>query len=405
METKHIVSEYTLDKCVHGTMIRKMSAYADELRKLKGDENVHDLTLGNPQIPPPQEYLDALIKISQTEEFLCHGYAPTTGLYEARKALAHIVDQFEEVIIQPEHIIMTCGCAGACNVFLKTILDPGDEVIMFSPYYLEYPFYIENYGGIVVEVPTHFKEKWQINKDELKKKLTNKTRCIIINSPNNPTGVVYTQETIDSVLKLAEEHSEKIGRPVWILNDDVYSRLRSPNVKIHSVFHYTYSVIAYSLSKDLSIPGERIGCLAVNPMIADNQQFVKTLATVNEILGFVHTNRLQMRIIPLLERVTVDLSLYNKSRELICQCLDELGIEYVRPEGALFVFPKIDERFDEWEFCKTLADNGVVTVPGSSFGAKGFYRMSCCQHPNDLITNIKFFKIAFKETIKQLSSK
>ena len=138
-------------------------------------------------------------------------------------------------------------------------------------------------------------------------------------------------------------------------------------------------------------------------MIPDNAQFVNTLSTVNEILGFVHTNRLHMRIVPLIERVTVDLSLYNRSRDLICQCLDDLGISYVRPDGALFVFPKIDDQFDEWEFCKTLADNGVVTVPGSSFGMNGFYRISYCQHPDDLKQNIEFFKVAFVQTIHQLT--
>ncbi|EKE38983.1 hypothetical protein ENUP19_0121G0059 [Entamoeba nuttalli] len=398
-------SKYIEQECLGGTMIRRMSNLAHSLKAKKGNEKVIDLTLGNPQLPPPNAYINALKTIASTEEPLCHGYSSTNGDFEARKAIACIIDQFEEVQVTSEDIIMTSGCAGACNVFLKTILDPGDEVIIFSPYFVEYIFYIQNYGGIAIEVPTRFEDKWQINKQLFEQKLSNKTRCVIFNSPNNPTGVSYTQESIDCILNIIREYSIKINRPIWVLNDAVYCRVVEPNIHIHSIFHYRYSAIAYSLSKDVSIPGERIGCLAVNPNIPNHNQIVNALATTNEILGFVHTNKLQMRIIPLIQYATVDINLYNKSRQLMCQCLDDLRIQYIRPEGTFFIFPKVEASLDEWEFCRTFAENGIVTVPGSGFGCKGFYRISVCQTPEYIQSIIPKFKEAFNKTVNQLYKK
>ncbi|KAL7715985.1 Aspartate aminotransferase [Entamoeba marina] len=342
-----MLSAYMQAKCTSGTMIRKMSGLADELKKTKG--------------------------IAETESALCHGYSSTVGDLAARKSMANIINEFEEVKIDESHLVLTAGCAAACNIFLRTILEKDDEVIIFSPYFLEYPFYIENYGGKCVIVKTRFEDKWQINTDLFKEKLTKKTRCVLINSPNNPTGVVYSQSHVDELIEIVKQQSEANGRPIWILNDDVYSRVVAPNVQVHSVFSYPYSVIAYSLSKDLSIAGERVGCLAVNPNLKENALVVSAVAAANEIVGIVHANKLHMRILPYIEKATVNISLYDETRNIVCKCFDELGIEYIQPED-----------YDEWEFCKTLAENGIVTVPGSAFDAPGFYRISLCKHPKDI---------------------
>nr|BAN42097.1 aspartate aminotransferase, putative [Entamoeba invadens] len=399
-----MLAKYIQENCTKGTMIRKMSALATKMREEKGAEAIYDMTIGNPQLPPPKEYLDALVKIAQEEKPMCHGYSTSNGDLVARETMAEIVDQFEEVKLTAEEIVMTCGCAGACNVFLRTVLEIGDEVIIFSPYFLEYPFYIENYGGVPVRVNTRFEDGWQINIDLLKEKLTSKTRVVIINSPQNPTGVVYTQEKIDEVMDLLREQSEKNQRPIWILNDAVYCRVVTKNAPKFSIFHkYPYAAIAYSLSKDVSIAGERVGCLAANPLVPNYPDLIKAIATSNEILGFVHTNKLHMRILPLVAHAIVDLSLYDKTREMMCQCLDEMGIKYIKPEGAFYIFPKIGE-YDEWEFCRTLAENGIVTVPGSAFDAEGYFRISLCQHPDVFKDCIPVFKNAYKATIEKLEA-
>jgi aspartate aminotransferase len=383
-----------------------MSSRAEALAKEVGAANVFNFSIGNPRLPPPPAYFEALRRIACTEEDLCHGYSSTMGDLPAREAFAGLFTQLQGVKVGPEHVILTSGCAGAMNVTLKTILSPGDEVILIAPYFVEYPFYVDNFLGRVVEVSTTLEDGWQINIDALADAITPLTRCLVINSPHNPTGIVYTQECIDQVAALLNDRAETYGRPIYILSDDVYVRVTAPEVHCHQIFKtYAYSVIAYSLSKDISIPGERFGSIIVNPLLENVALLVHALAHSNEVLGIVHANRLHMRLIPevLKAGVTSEVAAYDRSRDIICKMLDECGAEYLKPTGAFFVFPKVPNRIDDVKFCDAMANHHIILVPGTGFKARGFYRLSFCKKPEDIQLSIEPFKKAYAAVVAELS--
>jgi len=378
-----------------------MDNLAQALAKEHGGDKIHNFTIGNPRVPPPKAYKDALIKIANEDIPLCHGYSSTQGDLKPRETFATLFSEIQDVKIGAEDIVLTSGCAGAINVVLRTVLSPMDEVVIVAPYFLEYPFYIENFHATTVVLDTKFEENWQINPEALEKVVNPQTRAIIINSPHNPTGVVLTQKTVNDMCAVLKKKSEEYGRPIYIISDDVYCRVVGAGVKTHQIFkHYDYSVVAYSLSKDLSIPGERIGCIIVNPLLQGRELLVHSLAHANEIMGFVHANRVHMRIIPEVVPATSDIHLYDESRKLFCDLFDELGIQYVKPEGAFYVFPKIPDGIDEWAFCETMAKNFIILVPGSAFAKEGFFRLSFCKPPEDIRKALPVFRTAFAEALK-----
>lgn len=378
-----------------------MNNIALEMEKKHGEDSVFNFTLGNPRVPPPKEYLDALIEVAADEKPLCHGYSSTMGDEEARESFAKLFTEIQGVKVGPEDVIVTSGCAGAINVFLRCVMAVGDDVIVVSPYFLEYPYYIENWHGTYTVLETTFEEKWQINPDKLEACITPLTRAIIINSPNNPTGCVYTQDTIDKMCDVLKKKSREYGRPIYVLSDDVYYRVLRPGVKCHKIFDkYPHSVIAYSLSKDLSLAGERIGCLVVNPLLKNKDLLVHSCAHANEIMGFVHANRIHMRIIPKVLPATSNLNAYTESCDIICKLLDELGVEYIKPDGAFYVFPKIPHGIDDMEFCECMANNFIILVPGSAFAMPGFFRLSFCKPPEDIKDCIPVFKKAFQKAME-----
>jgi len=382
-------------------MIRKMDAIGQEKAKEVGDENIHNFSIGNPRVPPPPEYFEALKEIAATEEPLCHGYSSTKGDDEACVAFAKLFSELQGIPVGPEHVILCSGCAGAMNVVLRTILSIEDQVILFTPYFLEYPFYIENFHGVVKAVRTRFEDGWQVDPKALEEAINPMTRCVIINSPHNPTGIILTQETVEKMAEVLRRKSKEYGRPIWILSDDVYARVIAPGAVTHKVFQaYEYSAVAYSLSKDISIPGERFGAICINPRLENNALFIHAAAHANEILGFVHANRLHMRVIPKVLPAKSAVHLYNESRDIIMQALDELGAKYVKPTGAFYIFPKIPDGCDEWTFCKTLAENCVVVVPGSAFKATGFFRLSFCKPPEDIQKAVPVIKTAVAAALK-----
>jgi len=396
-----MLSPYMLKCSSGGSAIRRMDNLAQALAKEHGGDKIHNFTIGNPRVPPPKAYKDALIKIANEDIPLCHGYSSTQGDLKPRETFATLFSEIQDVKIGAEDIVLTSGCAGAINVVLRTVLSPMDEVVIVAPYFLEYPFYIENFHATTVVLDTKFEENWQINPEALEKVVNPQTRAIIINSPHNPTGVVLTQKTVNDMCAVLKKKSEEYGRPIYIISDDVYCRVVGAGVKTHQIFkHYDYSVVAYSLSKDLSIPGERIGCIIVNPLLQGRELLVHSLAHANEIMGFVHANRVHMRIIPEVVPATSDIHLYDESRKLFCDLFDELGIQYVKPEGAFYVFPKIPDGIDEWAFCETMAKNFIILVPGSAFAKEGFFRLSFCKPPEDIRKALPVFRTAFAEALK-----
>jgi aspartate aminotransferase len=396
-----MISPYMLKCSTGGSAIRKMDELAQKLAKEHGDDKIHNFTIGNPRVPPPQKYFDVLKEVASTETPLCHGYSSTRGDEAPREALAKLFTEIQGVPITKDCIVLSSGCAGAINIFLRTILNVGDEVILTAPYFLEYPFYIENWHATVTTLDTSFEENWQINPEKLEKLVNPLTRAIIINSPHNPTGTILSQETVHKMCQVLEKKSKEYGRPIYVISDDVYCRVLAPGAKHHQIFkEYKHSCVCYSLSKDLSIPGERIGCVVMNPLLENYELLVHSVAHSNEIIGFVHANRLHMRIIPKLLPATSDLKMYDESRELICKAFDEVGMKYVKPEGAFYVFPKIPDGINEWAFCEELAKNFVIVVPGSAFAKEGFFRLSFCKPPEQIKASIPVLKKALQEALK-----
>ena len=403
---KHALSPYMTELCQSSSAIRKMDEIAKEMVKKHGEDAIHNFSIGNPRVPPPEEYQTIMMEtLNDKDFFLPHGYAPNTGDQEGREAIAELFSKLQDVDITYKNVILTAGCAGAINIFLRTILSVGDEVIIPSPYFLEYPYYIENFHGKAVFCETKFEEGWQINKEKFEKCFTAKTRCVIINSPQNPTGIVYTEQTIKMISEICQSYTEKYGRPIWILSDDVYCRVLRPGKKHHQIFKfYTFSVISYSVSKDLSLPGERIGALIMNPEIKLCERNIHAISMSNEFLAIYPPNRLHMRALPKLLKYTSQVELYSESQDIIEETLKKLKIEYVHPEGAFYLFPKIPDGIDEMEFCKLMVQNFIVVVPGSAFGAEGFYRLSFCKKPEDIKRGMEQFEKAYIKVIEELGN-
>ena len=401
----HGLCPYMTELSQSSSAIRKMDGIAREMAEKYGEESIHNFSLGNPRVPPPKEYNQIMIDtINDDKFFLPHGYAPNTGDKEGREAIAELFSQIQEVKLSYKNVILIGGCAGAINIFFRCILTIDDEVIILSPYFLEYPYYVENFHGKPVFCETKFKDGWQINKEAFEKCFTARTRCVIINSPQNPTGIVYTVETIKMISEICKKYTYKFGRPIWILSDDVYCRVLRPGKKPHQIFkYYKYSVITYSISKDLSLPGERIGALIMNPEIKSCEKYIHALSISNEFLAIYPPNRLHMRALPKLLKYTSNIELYSESQEIIEKTLKKLKIEYIPPEGSFYLFAKIPDGIDEIEFCESMCKNFIVVVPGTGFGAKGFYRISFCKGPEDIKRGMEQFEKSYIKVISELS--
>ena len=403
----HGLCPYMTELSQSSSAIRKMDGIAREMEEKYGEESIHNFSLGNPRVPPPKEYNQIMIDtINDDKFFLPHGYAPNVGDKEGREAIAELFSKIQEVELSYKNVILIGGCAGAINIFLRCILTIDDEVIVLSPYFLEYPYYIENFHGKPVFCETKFEEGWQINRERFEKCFTARTRCVIINSPQNPTGIVYTEETIKMISEICKKYTYKFGRPIWILSDDVYCRVLRPGKKTHQIFkHYKFSVITYSISKDLSLPGERIGALIMNPEIKSCEKYIHALSISNEFLAIYPPNRLHMRALPKLLKYTSNIDLYSESQEIIEKTLKKLKIEYVPPEGSFYLFAKIPHGIDEIEFCESMCKNFIVVVPGTGFGSKGFYRISFCKGPEDIKRGMEQFEKAYIKVISELRGK
>ena len=285
---------------------------------------------------------------------------------------------------------MTCGAAGALNVILKTILDPGDEVITPSPYFVEYKFYADNHGGILKTVPT--KPDFSLDINAISSAINNKTKAVLINSPNNPTGRVYGKKSLIELGTILNDKSGKTGRTIYLISDEPYRKIVYDGVKVPSIFNcYRESIIATSYSKDISIPGERIGYIAVNPMAVFKENLINGMALANRILGFVNAPALMQRIIASIQGASVDISEYKRKRDILCNNLAECGYEFVRPSGAFYLFPKSPVP-DDVKFVKALQDELILVVPGSGFGGPGHFRIAFCVDDDIIINSIPGFK-------------
>jgi aspartate aminotransferase len=356
--------------------IRKMFEEGMRLKALYGPEGVYDLSLGNPVLEPPPEFHRLLLQVAQNPPLGLHRYMPNAGFPESRAAVADYLRRRTGLPFTFEDVVMTCGAGGALNVALKAILDPGDEVLVLAPYFPEYPFYIDNHGGVARIVPTD--ASFQPDPERIFHALTPRTRAIILNSPNNPTGVVYTPQALEGVAEALRRGEARFGRPIYLLSDEPYSHLVYDGGKAPSPLpFYPRTIVVTSFSKDLSLAGERIGYLAVHPFCPSKGEVVDACIFANRVLGFVNAPALMQFLVRFLLDTPVALEWYQRRRDRLYTALVEMGYRVVKPGGAFYLFPRSPIP-DDIAFVQRLQRERVLVVPGSGFGAPAHFRIAYC---------------------------
>src|SRR4030042_3540542 len=319
--------------------VRKMFEEGDELKRIYGEENVCDFSLGNPNLEPPASLKKALKDLADHPIVGMHRYMSNSGYSETRRMIAEYLAEESDLPFQEKHVVMTVGAAGGLNVALKAILDEGDEVIVPTPYFMEFKFYIDNCGGMIRLVETN--EDFSLNLLEIEKAIGEKTKAILINSPNNPTGVVYDQTSFEKLGKLLKKKSQELGRNLYLITDEAYRRIVFDQILLPIAFrHYPHTIRVTSHSKDLSLPGERIGYVAVTPHCEDVDELISAIVFANRTLGFVNAPALMQRLVAPLQRNSVNIREYEEKRDLFYNSLTAFGYEVVNPQGAFYLFPK-----------------------------------------------------------------
>ncbi|MBN2231577.1 MAG: pyridoxal phosphate-dependent aminotransferase [Deltaproteobacteria bacterium] len=356
--------------------IRRMFEEGAALKAEHGAEKVFDFTLGNPDVPAPPAVETELRKIISEAQPMKYGYMPNAGYPETRKAVADYLHGEQQIAVRPEGIVMTCGAGGALNVALKTLLNPGDEVISPRPYFVEYNFYVDNHGGELKTVPT--KDDFTLDLDAVAAAVTPRTKAVIINSPNNPSGAVYPAEQIRDLGELLRRHSAAIGHIIYLISDEPYRKLTYDGVVVPPIFPaYANSIIANSYSKELSLAGERIGFLALNPAAEDFSRTAAGLLFSNRILGFVNAPGIMQRLVARIQGTSVDVDIYRKKRDRLHEILTAAGFAVEKPQGAFYFFPKAPIE-DDVAFVRELQQVKILAVPGSGFGGPGHFRLAYC---------------------------
>jgi len=357
--------------------IRKMFEEGERLRKIHGAENVFDFTLGNPNVEPPRKFDEELLRLAQDPPPGIHRYMNNAGYDESRAAVAEILAEKSGLTVTGAHVMMTCGAAGALNAALKTMLNPGEEVIILSPYFVEYKFYIDNHGGVPRVVPTN-PDTFQLDIPAIEQAITPLTRALIICSPNNPTGVIYPAESLHDLGVMIQRKERELERQIYVISDEPYARIAYDGTAVPNIFPFVdNSLIVTSHSKDLALPGERIGYLAVNPRMTHVELFMEGAVFCNRTLGFVNAPALMQRLVARLQRESVDIDAYQEKRDILYDGLTGMGFDMVRPDGAFYLFPR-SPCADDVEFVKLAQKHHILLVPGTGFGAPGYFRIAYC---------------------------
>lgn len=369
--------------------IRKMFEEGARLKAEYGAQHVYDFSLGNPNLAPPEKFRAALQDAVVASDSGGHGYMPNTGYPHVRESVADYLSIEQQANVAGSEIIMTCGAAGALNVILKTILDPGDEVISPAPFFVEYQYYVDNHGGSLKTVSTT--PDFDLDIGAISHAITKRTKAVLINSPNNPTGQVYPKERLHKLGTLLKDQGEKLNRTIYLISDEPYRKIVYDGRKVPSIFNcYTESIIATSYSKDISVPGERIGFLAVNPKATFKEDLLNGMALSNRILGFVNAPALMQRVVASLQGESVDIAAYSRKRDLLCDGLGDFGYDFIKPAGAFYLFPRAP--VDDIEFVQALQEERILAVPGSGFGGPGYFRIAFCVDDDTIINAMPGFK-------------
>lgn len=378
------------------SVIRKMFEEGALLKKEFGEDKVYDFSIGNPDLEPPEEVAQAMIRLAGEQKKGSHGYMPNAGYAETRKAMGAKVAQEQGVPVEGQFVVMACGAAGALNCLFKAILSPGDEVVVPAPFFAEYRHYVGNYGGVLVPVPC--REDFSLDIMAIDRALTSKTAAILINSPNNPSGKIYSQEELAGLTAILETHSTKWGKRPYLICDEPYRDIVYDDNQVPAVFPlYNNSVVVSSFAKNLSLPGERIGYIAVNPRCQDAGELVAACIFTNRVLGFVNAPAFFQQVVAQSWNAPADYSSYENRRNQLMAVLDEVGIEYSRPEGAFYLFCKVPQKACssegstdsvDMEFCHHLKKYRVLCAPGAGFGCVGWFRMAYCTSESTIL-NVK----------------
>jgi len=374
--------------------IRKMFEEGARLKAEYGAENVYDFSLGNPNLDPPDEFFNALIEYVKEKGYMKHGYMPNAGYPEVRKSVAGFLKGEQGVDINENGIIMTCGAGGGLNVVFKAILNPEDLVLCPSPFFVEYMFYVDNHSGRLETVPC--KEDLDIDVNRIAARITRATAAVLINSPCNPTGRVYPEGTIRELAAMLRRKSVELGRTIYLISDEPYRKIVYDNIDMPSVLAaYENSIMVTSYSKDLSLAGERIGFIAVNPEADDAKNLINAMILANRILGFVNAPATMQQVVGKLQGKSVDIQHYKRKRDMLCEGLESIGYQFVLPQGAFYLFPRSPVE-DEVVFCSMLRDERILAVPGRGFGAPGYFRLSYCIPDSTIERSIPAFRRAWE---------
>lgn len=369
------ISDKIKDSIEKSSWIRRMFEEGAKLKAEFGAENVYDFSLGNPDLEPPAEFFKVLEKMSSSRVTGIHGYMPNSGFMDVRNSVAAKIKKEHRLDIDGNSVIMTCGAAGGMNIIMKTILDPGDEVIVIKPFFAEYGFYISNHQGVMVQVESS--PDFSINTQNIEKAITDKTRAVIINSPNNPTGKIYSESDIEKLSSLLSTKNPS-GRPIFLISDEPYREIvYDGKVASPILSKYKNAMVVNSYSKSLSLPGERIGYVAVNPEMSDHALVMAGLNLSNRILGFVNAPAMMQRIVAQLNEVSVAVDVYKKRRDVFIKGLREAGYSFADPEGAFYLFIKAPTD-DDVSFVRHLQKFNILAVPGVGFGGPGYFRLAYC---------------------------
>lgn len=383
------ISKQIMGWMKQSSWIRKMFEEGASLKARYGEENVFDFSLGNPDLDPPSSFLEKLKDIVNEQQSGKHGYMPNAGYPETRKAIADYLSQEHQVDVSKEQVIMTCGAGGGLNVVLKTLLNPGDEIIILVPYFVEYLFYVSNHGGVCKLVQT--RDDFSLDLSEIEKAISSKTKAMVINSPNNPTGKVYDEESMRELGNLLRGKSREMGNDIYLISDEPYSKIIYDGMHLPSVFAvYENSVLVTSYSKELSIPGERLGFVALHPQARPLEELMEGLIFCNRTLGFVNAPALMQRVIAHVQGMAVDVTVYERRRDLLCDSLSSFGYRFVKPEGAFYLFPQAP--VDDVAFVRELQSMNILTVPGRGFGMPGFFRIAYCVDEAVIRNSLQGFK-------------
>ena len=384
------VSEKIQAAIGRSSFIRKMFEEGAKRKQQFGPENVFDFSLGNPNLEPPFKLKEILKELIEDPSPSRHAYMPNAGFPETRKAVGDFLNTYNQATFSGDEIVMTVGAGGGLNVVFKTILNPGDEVISPKPYFVEYDFYLDNHQGVIHRVPT--KEDFSFDFDAIEGAINEKTKAVLINSPNNPTGKVYSKEDIGKLADLLTHYSRKKGSPIYLISDEPYRKIVYDGVHVPSIFDaYPESFLVTSFSKDLSLPGERIGYAAAHPDMADKGSILAGMIFCNRTLGYVNAPALMQRAIQHLLHDSVDISPYQKNRDILCKALWSFGYEFEKPEGAFYLFPKSPIE-DDVAFIEALQEENILTVPGSGFMGPGHFRIAYCVAESSITRSLPGFE-------------